>query len=477
MSAGQARQGQVFKRCRRCNAHVPERRCPKCGARDSFTWAFVVDITPKDEQGHLIGKRQQKKAQGFTTRAAAQDALNQLQVEKKAGTYIDPSRMTFGEYLDQWLADADAHGWEGSTKTGYDVVIRNHLKPYAIASTRLQALTSMQFRAHYSWLTKHGKIRRSKEGEITYQGPLSRKSVQNVHIVVRAALNDAVAAEPPLLRKNVAIGCFTYSRRKDRPEMLTWAVEEMHAFLAFTAQEPDHTLYRLNLMTGMRRGEVLGLRHRDLLLDRVIQGVAAPALNVRQQWARDGAAGLIFKGLKNDSTAWRTIDLDQDTAAVLRAHLDVQEFQRRSWGAVYASKCPRCGKQVDGACARCGLKAAELDLVFCHPDGSPFDPDVVGRRFERRTEDCPGVLAIGFHDMRHTHATLLLENGETERYVAERLGDTVEMIHQTYGHVTPKMRAGAVRRLAALLSAPATSLAGHDQTHPDAEGGGHSNGR
>jgi integrase len=66
------------------------------------------------------------------------------------------------------------------------------------------------------------------------------------------------------------------------------------------------------------------------------------------------------------------------------------------------------------------------------------------------------IVHIRFHDMRHTHATLLLEDGATERYVAERLGDTVEMIHETYGHVTPKMRAAAVERLAARLAAPAT---------------------
>ena len=56
--------------------------------------------------------------------------------------------------------------------------------------------------------------------------------------------------------------------------------------------------------------------------------------------------------------------------------------------------------------------------------------------------------------MRHTHATLLLEDGETERYVAERLGDTVEMVHETYGHVTPEMRVAAVKRLASRLAEP-----------------------
>ena len=74
-------------------------------------------------------------------------------------------------------------------------------------------------------------------------------------------------------------------------------------------------------------------------------------------------------------------------------------------------------------------------------------------RFERLAEKCPGARRIRLHDTRHTHATLLLEDGATERYVAERLGDTVEMIHETYGHVTPKMRAAAVDRLATRLTA------------------------
>jgi integrase len=191
------------------------------------------------------------------------------------------------------------------------------------------------------------------------------------------------------------------------------------------------------------------------LLNRVVDGEPAPAVNVRQQYARNGAEGLVFKSLKTGDTAWRTIDLDEETAEVLRAHL-ARVFQRRAWGDAYTSRCPRCGKLVEDRCPVHGLKAVDLDLVFCHPDGSPFDPDVITGRFERLTELCPGVLRIRFHDMRHTHATLLLENGETEKYVAERLGDTVEMVHEVYGHITPRMRSGAVQRLAALLADPVT---------------------
>jgi integrase len=103
-----------------------------------------------------------------------------------------------------------------------------------------------------------------------------------------------------------------------------------------------------------------------------------------------------------------------------------------------------------------------MDLVFCRPDGSPYDVDGVTDHFERRGK-AAGLKVIRFHDMRHTHATLLLENGESLKYVAERLGDREDTVLITYAHVTSKMRAAAVSRLASLIDGtrfPAERAAG-----------------
>jgi integrase-like protein len=102
----------------------------------------------------------------------------------------------------------------------------------------------------------------------------------------------------------------------------------------------------------------------------------------------------------------RTIDLDPETVEMLDEQRERQRFDRRAWGDAYRS---------------------DLDLVFCRPDGSPEDPDVIGRRFARRVAGLKSSPKIGLHCLRHTHAALLLAEGVDIKTVSERLGhDSVQ---------------------------------------------------
>jgi integrase len=249
---------------------------------------------------------------------------------------------------------------------------------------------------------------------------LAPKTVHNVHICLRKALGDALA--DGRIRKNPADRA--HAKPKDRPEMLTWTGDELAAFLNLTAQERDFPLYQLAAATGMRRGELLGLRWREVDFD-------AGRVSIRQQWTRHGS-GLAFGPPKSEKSK-RTIDIDTDTLAILRERRERQLFERRAWGAAYRT---------------------DLDLVFCDADGSPQDPSVIGRRFGRRVRDkaLGGIPAIRLHDLRHTHATLLLEDGVDVKTVSERLGhDSIQTTLELYGPVTPLMRASAATRFGALL--------------------------
>src|SRR5260370_10511879 len=215
--------------------------------------------------------------------------------------------------------------------------------------------------------------------------------------------------------------------------MKVWSEDELAAFLAFAAQDQELVLYHLAAATGMRRGELLGLRWRDISLDGV-------RLSVRQQFTRQGS-GLGF-GQPKSKKSVRTIDVDEETIALLREQHERQRFDRRAWGTAYR---------------------ADLDLVFCRPGGSPEDPNKIGRHFARRVRDLATLPAIALHGLRHTHATLLLEAGVDVKTVSERLRhDSVQTTLELYGHVTPRMRSNAAARFGSLLSttpsAPASVL-------------------
>lgn len=414
------RKGTVFRRCTRCKAkaEAKNKRCSKCG-HDSFTWAYVVDVAP-------VGMpRKVRMRAGFATQRAALEDMHEAQGDAAAGTYVDRSKITLGEYLHAWW---QAGNWEPNTTMTYRVAIERHIIP-RLGSTALQTITSTHIKALYQELAKTGLVRtrKEKDGSVTRtEGPLARKSVHNVHICLRAALNDAV--DDRLLRANPAsrIGS-PYDSQKHRSEMKVWSEEEARAFLRFAIDRREYCLYRTALSTGMRRGELLGLRRQDLRLN-------DGRLNVRQQWCYDGDNGRQFKTLKTGSKAWRTIDLDQGTIFLLQRVLKDQEAERGDWGPGYS----------------------EHDLVFCRPNGEPYDPASATRSFERLAKACPDVRPIRFHDMRHSHATQLLEEGYSTKYVAERLGDREDTIGRTYAHVTSKSRRRAVETISMLLDEPAT---------------------
>ncbi|HTE83937.1 MAG TPA: site-specific integrase, partial [Dehalococcoidia bacterium] len=366
------RAGSAFRRCTKdgCRANVAAsvRACPKCGGH-SLSWAFVIDLA-------LPGsKRKQRFGSGFATKAAALEAMNRLQAAVVDGTHVERSRRTLGAYLEDWLAARS--DIRANTARDYSVSIHNHIGP-RLGDVPLQVVDRLRIRGLYRQLAGSG---------------LGEKTVHNVHICLRKALQDAV--DDGLLRRNPAERA--HAKPKDRPEMRTWSADELATFLSFTAQDRELALYHVAAATGMRRGELLGLRWRDVDL-------AGVRLSVRQQYTRQGKS--LGFGPPKSAKSIRTIDLDDETVDLLREQRERQLFERRKWGKAYRT---------------------DLDLVFCRPGGIPEDPNVIGRRFSRRIRDLAGLPAIGLHGLRHTHATLLLEEGVDVKTVSERLGhDSVQ---------------------------------------------------
>ena len=223
--------------------------------------------------------------------------------------------------------------------------------------------------------------------------------------------------------------------------MKTWTVEELRAFLEFAHYDRNYTLDRLAAYGGMRRGELLGMRWKDVKFH-------LGSVSVQQQLgygdddADDDAAqvgaGPVLVAVKSQAGR-RSISLDDLTLAALQNHRAAQELERQAAGHRYQ----------------------DHDLVFCRPDGTPHEPSTISRQFERRARQAQ-LKRIRFHDLRHTHATLLLEAGVDITVVSKRLGHAhLQITAECYAHVTARLQYDAAARFSTLLDGtaqpPATS--------------------
>jgi integrase len=288
-----------------------------------------------------------------------------------------------------------------------------HVLP-VLGGYRLSELTAPMLNAFYDKLLTVGGVR----------GPLSPRTVRYVHLTLHKALSDAVDAD--VVSANVA------SRAKaPRPgnRMLTeaqvWDVSELRRFLAFVRGTYLGAVWRLLALTGMRRGELLGLRWADV-------DVTERRVSVR--CARVSVGGAVVESSPKGGRG-RVIDIDDETASALvgyRAH------QRAALSM----------KRRDGEAA---------DLVATLETGAPVHPDVFSRMFTRLVDEA-GLRPIRLHDVRHTHCTLALQAGVPVKVVSERLGHRdVAFTLASYAHVIPGMQAEAASRLASLVDNTAPS--------------------
>lgn len=268
------------------------------------TWSYVIRV-PDPETG--VSKP--KWVGGFPTEAAAKAARDEARVKARRGEYIDRSRVTLGQYLDEWI---EAHAVETKPKTisDYRYLVEHYIGP-RLGNVRLQAVRPATLTRFYRELRESGR----EDG-----GALSFNTVNHVHTVLRKALGDAVLVDE-LLPFNPAERA-KRPRRDNTVKMHIWTPEELRCFLRVTASHRLHALFRVAAYTGARRGELLFLRWRDVNLDEATVAVRGSANVIR---------GERIEGTTKGGRE-RVVGIDAGTVDVLRRHRSTQAEEKSSRG-------------------------------------------------------------------------------------------------------------------------------------------------
>ncbi|MDT5079777.1 MAG: hypothetical protein QOJ80_4414 [Mycobacterium sp.] len=262
-------------------------------------------------------------------------------------------------------------------------------------------------------------VRRYRAGIVPKPTPpgLAPKSVRNIHAMIHRALVDAVAWK--YLMDNPASHVRPPKRARTRRQV--WSSEEIQTFLAAVRRDRFAALFLLELTTGIRRGQVCGLRWDSVDLDAGEITVHDNRVVVGGR-ARDKAGG-------KTQNADQTIAIDRATVAALRHWRTVQDRERAFYGSDYHP-----GR-----------------YVFTFQDGRPPHPDTIRKRFDRQAA-AAGLSRITFHDLRHSYATGALKAGVSPKVVSDRIGHAnVGFFLQTYAHVLKDDDREAAEQAAAFL--------------------------
>lgn len=328
------------------------------------------------------------------TKEEARKALREARANANAGLVFDAGKLALSEYLDRWLTDSVRDTVRQRTYERYESLVRVHIKP-TIGRVQLKALTPAHVRALYREKLDSG---------------LSPRTVNYIHVTLHKALSQAVG--DGLVQRNAAQ---VKAPRPEKPEIKPLSPEQARKLIAaaYEAEDRYAALYVLALHTGLRKGELLGLRWEDLDLE-----ATTPTLQVRRTLS-ETRTGPKFELPK--SGKGRSIKLSRKAAEALRSHRAKQAEDKLRLGSLWEDN----------------------GLVFPAATGTTTrGTNLLGRHFKPLLKEA-GLPAARLHDLRHTCATILLMAGKHPKYVQELLGHAnISITLDTYSHVIEGMDGG-----------------------------------
>lgn len=350
-------------------------------------WDFVFNIGIDP----VTGKRKQIRRRGFESRRQAMDAMTKLRAEILTNDFLDLTTMTYARYMDEWLRERENH-LQKTTFQIHCIYYQKIIKP-KLGHFKIQQMTPLHIQKFVN--------------ELVSQNIYSGHTIHLIYRIVSASLKKSKILK--LIKDNPANGITLPKIRKK--EMNVWSLEQVNHFINESKKTKRLTRcyigFLIALLTGMRQGEIMGLRWKDIDTESQI-------IYIRQTLTQDAE---IKYGAKNDSSI-RSIHISNKLISELKV------YRKR----VLAEKL------------LLGQEYNDFDLVICTRSGKPMIPRNFRKEFYNLTEKI-GLPKIRFHDLRHTHATILIQQNVNVKLISERLGHAeIGTTLDTYSHVLPNMQ-------------------------------------
>jgi len=376
-------------------------------AQDSYTIVLNLGTDPQ------TGKRKQQWVTVRGTKKDAERRLSALLNQLDSGTLVKPDKITVGEYLQQWLTDYAELNCSPKTIESYRQLINAHLIP-ELGNIKLIELEARHLQVMFAKKKENG---------------LSTRTVRYLYNLISQVLSYAI--KQGVLNRNVAQN--TQPPRIEHKELNTIRPDQINDFLEAAKNTPYYALFYLLLHTGLRRGEALALKWKNIDMGLASLGVQA-YLSVTQSLGK--VDGKTYLKEPKTGSGKRRVALPPSLTLVLHQHKTEQQE----------------------LFALLGNTLAHEDYVFCHHDHSPLDPSTVSHAFAHVLHKA-GLPPMPLHGLRHSHATLLLQAGTHPRVVMERLGhSSIRVTLDTYSHVVGGLQESAAQKFDDFIEAKNQSV-------------------
>lgn len=368
--------------------------------RSPGKWAIVLDV-PND------GKRRRKWHTFHGTKRQAETECARLIAELSGGSYIEPAKTSLREFFIQWLKHEKANV-APKTHQRYEELLLKNVAP-VIGSITLNKLTAANIDLAWGKLLESGR----RDGK----GGLSPRTVHHCRRVMLTAMDQAVKWD--LLKRNPV--ALTRPPKVERKQMEAYSAPQTAMLLDDLRKSRVFIPVLLAAMCGMRRGEVIALRWKDIDLAAAVIAVTRSAEQVGTE--------VRYKETKSGKA--RTVALSSTVLDELKRHRLAQAEEQ----------------------LKIGVRPDENSFVVAQVDGSPLKPVSLTHEWTRLLAKT-NLPRIRFHDLRHSHATQLLAAGVHPKIASERLGhSTIGITLDLYSHVMPGMQANAAEQVDAAIKA------------------------